>query len=182
MSKIIVASDAPSVRADVASILGERGTEIIDIHDGRAVARAVKENKPDLVVADLQMGSMGAVAVCMHLRLEESYGNLPYVPVLILLDRRADVFISKRSGAEGWVVKPLDPIRLRKAATTLIEGGRYHDRSFQPFPSSIAAPEPPTPERATDGSVSADSATVESAPAESEHTETVSAEPASGSA
>jgi len=31
-------------------------------------------------------------------------------------------------------VKPLDPIRLRKAATALVGGGTFHDESFQPVP------------------------------------------------
>ena len=55
---------------------------------------------------------MGGMATCMDLRLEESGGRLPHVPVLMLLDRRADVFLARRAGADGWVVKPLDSIRL----------------------------------------------------------------------
>jgi DNA-binding response OmpR family regulator len=131
---IVVASDAPSVRADVVAVVGEPGTDIIEVDTGQAVAPAVDEHEPDLVIVDLQMGSMGGMAVCLELRLEESYGNLPHVPVLMLLDRRPDVFLAKRSGAEGWIVKPLDPIRLRKATTALTEGGTYHDDSFQPVP------------------------------------------------
>lgn len=137
MSIIVVASDAPSVRSEVIADIAEPDDEIIELHEGRDVAKVVKEREPDLVVADLQMGSMGAVAVCMDLRLEHSYGNLPHVPVLILLDRRADVFLAQRSGAEGWVLKPLDPIRLRRGASTLMEGGTYHDRSFQPSPTVV---------------------------------------------
>ena len=134
MRTIVVASDAPSVRADVVAVVGEPGTEIIEVDSGQAVAPAVDEHEPDLVVVDLQMGSMGGMAVCLELRLEESYGNLPHVPVLMLLDRRPDVFLAKRSGAEGWIVKPLDPIRLRRATTALTDGGTYHDESFQPVP------------------------------------------------
>jgi DNA-binding response OmpR family regulator len=102
----------------------------------------VRDHNPDLVVVDLQMGNMGAMAVCMDLRLELSYGNLPYVPVLMLLDRRADVFLARRSGAEGWIVKPLDPIRMRKAAAALMSGGTYNDTSFRPIPASIEIPAP----------------------------------------
>jgi CheY-like chemotaxis protein len=131
---IVVASDAPSVRADVVAVVGGPGTEIVEIDSGHDVAPAVAEHEPDLVIVDLQMGSMGGMAVCLELHLEESYGNLPHVPVLMLLDRRPDVFLAKRSGAEGWIVKPLDPIRLRKATTALTEGGTFHDESFQPVP------------------------------------------------
>ena len=82
---------------------------------GPETLAAVAEEPPDLVIVDLQMGNMGGMAVCLELRLEASYGNLPHVPVLMLLDRRPDVFLAKRSGAEGWLVKPLDPLRLRRA-------------------------------------------------------------------
>ena len=65
------------------------------------------------------------MAVTMDLRLEESGGRLPHVPVLMLLDRPADVFLARRAGAEGWLIKPLDSLRLRRAATTLTSGGTY---------------------------------------------------------
>ena len=134
MATIVVASDAPSVRAEVVAVVGEPGTEVVEIDSGHAVAPAVAEYQPDLVIVDLQMGSMGGMAVCLELRLEESYGNLPHVPVLMLLDRRADVFLARRSDAEGWVVKPLDPMRLRRATRALADGGTYHDESFRPEP------------------------------------------------
>lgn len=134
MRTIVVASDAPSVRAEIVAVVDEPGTSIVELSSGYAVAGAVAEHIPDLVVVDLQMGNMGGVAVCLELRLEQSYGNLPHVPVLMLLDRRADVFLAKRSGAEGWLVKPLDPIRVRRATSALIDGRSYHDESLQPVP------------------------------------------------
>ena len=60
-------------------------------------------------------------------------------PVLLLLDRRADVLLARRSGAEGFVIKPLDPLRLRRAVDALLNGGSYEDTSFQPSP--ILVPE-----------------------------------------
>ena len=113
---IVVASDAPSVRADVVAVVGDPGDRD---HRGRLGPQPSPlpstSTSPTSSIVDLQMGNMGGMAVCLELRLEESYGNLPHVPVLMLLDRRPDVFLARRSGAEGWIVKPLDPIRLRKA-------------------------------------------------------------------
>ncbi len=134
-----MASDAPSVRAEVIAVVGDPGTDIVEVDSGHDVAPAVAEETPDLVIVDLQMGSMGGMAVCLDLRLEESCGNLPHVPVLMLLDRRPDVFLARRSGAEGWLVKPLDPIRLRRAAAAVGSGGTYHDESFLPVPVLVEA-------------------------------------------
>ena len=140
---ILVASDAPTVRAEVSAVVGQPDVEVIEVHTGQAVPGAVYEHEADLLVVDLQMGSMGGMAVCLELRLEESYGNLPHVPVLMLLDRRADVFLARRSGAEGFIVKPLDPMRIRRATKALLAGGTYHDESFQPVPLLVAGPEAP---------------------------------------
>jgi CheY-like chemotaxis protein len=131
---IIVASDAPSVRAEVLAVVDSPDNVIRQVSSGPELLREVVGAAPDLVVVDLQMGNMGGMAVCLELRLEESYKALPHIAVLMLLDRRADVFLARRSGAEGWVVKPLDPIRLRRATTALLAGGTYHDDSFLPLP------------------------------------------------
>ena len=60
-------------------------------------------------------------------------------PVLLVLDRRPDVFMARRSGADGWILKPLDPIRLRKAVAALLAGGTWHDTSFTPDPVVVPA-------------------------------------------
>ncbi len=138
---MLVASDAPSVRAEITAIAETPDIAISEARSGPAVMTEVAESLPDLVVVDLQMGNMGGMAVCLELRLEESYGKLGHVPVLMLLDRRADVFLARRSGAEGWVVKPLDPIRLRRAITSILDGGTYYDESYQPL-SVVSTPAP----------------------------------------
>jgi DNA-binding response OmpR family regulator len=109
------------------------------VTSGPEVVAYVTNEAPDLVIVDMQMGNMGGMAVCLELRLEASYGKLEHVPVLMLLDRRPDVFMARRSGAEGWVVKPLDPIRLRKAITSLLDGGTFYDESYQPL-SVVSTP------------------------------------------
>jgi len=134
---ILVASDAPSVRAEVRAIASRPDVDVREARSGPDLLADVATDLPDLIVVDLQMGNMGGMAVCMELRLEESYGNLGHVPVLMLLDRRPDVFMARRSGAEGWVVKPLDPIRLRRAMEALLAGKTYHDESYTPL--SVAA-------------------------------------------
>lgn len=133
MLDVVVASDESWVRDEVRAVLS--GRPDIDVHEvttGVSVLPAVHEYEPELVIVDLQIGNMGGMATCMGLRGEESADRIDHVPVLMLLDRRPDVFLARRAGAEGWVVKPLDPIRLRKAVNALLEGGTYHDESYRP--------------------------------------------------
>ena len=134
-----MASDAPTVRAEIAAIAGSPDIEIVEARSGPEVMVHVAESMPDLVIVDMQMGNMGGMATTLELRLEASYGKLAHVPVLMLLDRRPDVFLARRSGAEGWLVKPLDPIRLRRSVTALLAGGTFYDESYAPL-SVVATP------------------------------------------
>ncbi len=118
----------------VRSCLEGPDTEIREAPSGPEAICVFRDEEPDLAILDMQVGSMGGIAICMEMRLVESYGDLPHIPVLLLLDRRADVFLAKRSGAEGWVVKPLDPARLAAAAGALLIGQPYRDPSLMPHP------------------------------------------------
>jgi DNA-binding response OmpR family regulator len=124
----LLATDADWIVEQLGAALDGPDVRWTLARGGRAVrgaaSRAVSDgNPPDLAVLDLQIGTMGGVAVCLDLRLEESAGRLPHIPVLMLLDRSADVFLAQRPGAEGWLIKPLDAIRLRRAVRTILAGG-----------------------------------------------------------
>ncbi len=138
---ILLATDADWIVDEVIAALGDDDVHFTVCRDGRAVAGQVAARVPDLAILDLQVGSMGAMAVTMGLRLDESAGRLAHVPVLMLLDRRADVHLARRSGAEGWLVKPLDALRLRRAADAILAGGRHTEG----VPADAAAVEPMVP-------------------------------------
>jgi DNA-binding response OmpR family regulator len=125
MPHILIATDADWILDEVQAALGGPGTTWTVCRAGQQVAKAVAERPPDVAVLDLQIANMGAMAVTMTLRLEESGGRLPHVNVVMLLDRRADVFLARRSQAEGWLVKPLDSFRLRRAVQAVLAGGSF---------------------------------------------------------
>ena len=128
-----MASDTAAVRREVVSVLDATEHEIVEATSGPEVIELCHElDQVDLVIADIQMATMGAIAVCLELRLQASYDALDEIPFLVLLDRRPDVFQAKRSGADGWIVKPLDAIRIRRGVTALLAGERYEDPSFMP--------------------------------------------------
>jgi DNA-binding NarL/FixJ family response regulator len=133
MALVVLVSDARTILDELAAVVDDGENEIVELLSGQEVRGFVATDPPDLVIADSQIQNMGGIAVCLDLKLEESGGRIPHVPVLLLLDRRADVFLAKRSGAEGYLVKPLDPVRLRHAVATLVDGGVYRDESYKPL-------------------------------------------------
>lgn len=139
MARVLIVSDLPHLRSEIRSMIEAPAIIVDELSDGAAVRGWVATQECDLIITDLQIGSMGGMAITIDLRHEESYGAAPHVPVLMLLDRRADVFLARRSGAEGFVVKPLDAVRVRRAVRALLQGEEYEDDAWQPATVRIAA-------------------------------------------
>ncbi len=161
---ILLATDADWIVDDVTAALGGPDTTFTVCREGRAVSGVVAERTPDLAILDLQVGSMGGMAIAMALRLDESADLLPRVDILMLLDRQADVFLAQRSGADGWLIKPLDALRLKRAALA-IEAGETVTEGV-PVDAEPAQDDDADDEAATDGEPdSAESAEEEATPA-----------------
>jgi DNA-binding response OmpR family regulator len=128
VADVLLATDADWIHDEVAAAFDGEHT-VRRVRRGADVRAAVAASPPALVVLDLQIGNMGGMAACLDLRLEYGAGRLPDVAVLMLLDREADVFLARRSDADGWLVKPVDAFRLRRAAAALLAGGDYHEGS-----------------------------------------------------
>ncbi|MEY4391908.1 MAG: hypothetical protein RLZZ544_617 [Actinomycetota bacterium] len=122
---VLIATDAQWVLDEVVAALGSPSTSFQVVTNGRKVADVVADRTPDIAILDLQVGTMGGMAITMDLRLDASSGVLPNIPVLMLLDRDVDVHMARRSGANGWIIKPLDALRLRRAVDAVVNGGCY---------------------------------------------------------
>jgi DNA-binding response OmpR family regulator len=135
--EILIATDATRVYDEIRSVIEGDGTTVRWVRRGEDVREAMNADPADLAIVDMQIGTMGGIAICLDLKLESDAGRLEPRPVLLVLDRRPDVFLARRSGAEGWIIKPLDPIRLRKAVAALLNGGSWHDASYTPDPVAV---------------------------------------------
>jgi DNA-binding response OmpR family regulator len=141
MATVLLASDLSSLRRELETMLAGPDIDIEQASSGPETIERVKQGGVDLVVVDLQIGAMGAMAITMELRNLESYGGADSVAVLMLLDRRPDVFLARRSGADGFVVKPLDPQRVRAAVRALLRGESYEDESLRPATVRVGSPD-----------------------------------------
>ncbi len=121
MPDVLLVTDADWIAAQCeAALSGEHALH--RVRRGADTLEAVELVDPALVVLDLQVGNMGGMAACLALRQEEDMGRLPRRPVVMLLDRDADEFLARRSTADAWLVKPIDPMGLaRLVSATLTE-------------------------------------------------------------
>jgi DNA-binding response OmpR family regulator len=126
---VLIATDADWIYDEVDAALADEETKVVRVRQGRDVSGVARQIEPKLVVLDMQIGNMGGIATALHLEQEIESGRVPDVPILLLLDRPADVPLASRWGVDGWLVKPLDGFRLRRAAKALDEGDTWHEPS-----------------------------------------------------
>ncbi len=113
MSEVLLVTDADWLAQQCEAALG--GDHCVNrVRKGSDTLEAIRSVDPDLVLLDMQVGNMGGMAACLAIRQEEQMGRLTPRPVLMMLDRDADEFLARRSEADAWLVKPVDPLRLAR--------------------------------------------------------------------
>lgn len=119
---IMVVADAPYVIDQVTAALGGSDVGFTLVTEGREVAGLLRERVPDVAVIDMQVGSMGGVAITMAARLDESVGKHARVPVVLLLDREADVYLTGRCDADAYLIKPINALHLTRTVREIVGG------------------------------------------------------------
>ena len=84
LDELLIATDADWVLNELRAALEGAGTTFTVCRSGRDVVPAVKAKMPDVAVLDLQIGSMGGMAVTMALRLVDT------TPLEVVASRAGD--------------------------------------------------------------------------------------------
>lgn len=108
-------TDATWIENDVRASLTNPDTVVYRVSDPRSAVDAAIEHRASVALVDLQVGSMGGMAVVRALRAAVGSGDLDPIRTVLLLDRSADEFIARRAGADAAVLKPFTAQALRAA-------------------------------------------------------------------
>ncbi len=111
----MVITDEEWARNEVHAALTEPDYILIDQSEPKTARETLVEHDPAAVVIDLQIGSMGGMAIARELHQQAALNDESEVPVVLLLDRAADSFLAKRAGVAGWVTKPFTAHDIRTA-------------------------------------------------------------------
>jgi len=111
----MVIADEAWAKNEVHAVLTEPDYILIDHDEPRTAQETVVAESPEVVIIDLQVGSMGGMAIARDLHQKAALNNEEAVPVVLLLDRAADSFLAKRAGVAAWVTKPFTSHQIRTA-------------------------------------------------------------------
>jgi DNA-binding response OmpR family regulator len=119
MPDILLVADLPWVTEAVEAALSGTGSDLIVTGDPGAAADLALERGTEVVLVDLQVGSMGGMAVTRAVRTAAHTAGTTPPAVALLLDRDADAFLAGRAAADGWIRKPFDAFALRRLVEQL---------------------------------------------------------------
>ncbi len=103
--QVLVVDDSISVRKVVSNFLLQQGWQPTIARNGIEALERIREEKPDLVLLDVEMPRMNGFEVLQAL---QSQPEFQHIPVVMLTSRSADKYREKASqlGARGFMTKP----------------------------------------------------------------------------
>jgi two-component system, NarL family, invasion response regulator UvrY len=120
---ILIVDDHPIVRAGLRRLLaGQPGTEVREAASGRQALSLFKEDRPALVILDLNLPGLGGIEVIGRLKTADTDAR---VLVLSMHDDDTHVMRALRAGAAGYISKTAPPDQILEAIRRVAEGDTY---------------------------------------------------------
>ena len=120
--RILVVSDEPTPRLELAHILTEAGYSVQVACDGKNGLASASINSPHLVLSDIEMPEMDGYELCRRIRTDQRFHSTKVV-LLTSHSDFSDVVKGLEVGADNYVAKPYDSTALLDVVQTLLEGG-----------------------------------------------------------
>jgi two-component system chemotaxis response regulator CheY len=119
--KFLIVDDFSTMRRIVRGLLKEMGCENAEeAEDGAVALAALKAQKFDFVVCDINMPNMNGFDFLKAVRADES---LKHIPVLMVTAeaRKEDIVLAAQTGASGYIVKPFTKATLEEKVQKIVQ-------------------------------------------------------------
>lgn len=126
--KVLIVDDHPIVRAGLRRLLAtEPGIEIREATDSRQALSLYREQRPTLVILDLNLPGLGGLEALRRLKATDPEAR---ILVLSMHDDETHVTRALQAGAMGYVTKNAPPEELREAIERVANGRTYVEREI----------------------------------------------------
>ena len=119
--KYLIVDDFSTMRQIVRGLLKEMGcNNAEEAEDGAVALAALKAQKFDFVVCDINMPNMNGFEFLKAVRADES---LKHIPVLMVTAeaRKEDIVRAAQDGAAGYIVKPFTKATLEEKVQKILQ-------------------------------------------------------------
>jgi len=112
MRKILIVEDDEIVQDLVnATLGGDSRYDLLQAFDGERGLELAYEQKPTLILLDIDLPKLNGLEVCRALRSDPNYASI-YILMLSALSQHEDIKAGLEVGADDYFVKPFSPLAL----------------------------------------------------------------------
>src|ERR1700733_10650107 len=126
-ARVLVVDDQPANIQIVGAVLGKLGHEIIPASDGATALKRVALRMPDLILLDLLMPGMNGCEVCLQLKLNPDWKDIPVI-FLSAADDKDLIVRALDSGGVDYITKPFNQSELVSRVRTHLALKTARDR------------------------------------------------------
>jgi two-component system cell cycle response regulator DivK len=109
--RILVVEDQPDNRRIVRDLLASVGYEMIEATDGETGVRLALEQRPELILMDIQLPGLDGYEATRRIKAEPALRDVPII-VVTSYALSGDDAKARAAGADDYVAKPFSPRQL----------------------------------------------------------------------
>ncbi len=125
--KVLIVDDNPKIMAIAKVHLKKEGLEVICVEDGKSALESVRQEKPDLILLDVDMPDLSGFEVCKILKDDDDLCMIPVV-FLTAADDNTSRIKGLDLGAVDYVTKPFDAFELRARVRAALRTKQLQDQ------------------------------------------------------
>ncbi|EXJ15276.1 response regulator [Imhoffiella purpurea] len=117
--RVLLIDDHALFRFGLQELLERRGIEVVAVGDAASGLQRVSETEPDVVLLDMRMPQLSGLDLLRQLRA--AHQTMPIAMLTTSAEER-DVIDSLQSGAQGYLLKDMEPEALIAALGEIVRG------------------------------------------------------------
>ena len=126
-ARILHADDSPANRYAVSRTLRGAGFEVAEVATGSAALEAVAAGNPDLVILDVRLPDISGFEVCRRIKADARTRSVPVLHLTASLVTTRDKVEGLESGADAYLVRPVEPVELIATVRALLRVRRSEE-------------------------------------------------------
>jgi CheY-like chemotaxis protein len=123
--KVLVVDDQADMLELLEASFSMRGYEVVSARNGQEALAMVYQEQPDVVLLDIMMPVFDGYEICRILKNNEKTKHIPII-FMTAKAQKDDIERGFELRADGYVVKPFEPLELTDFTEKILAKFRQH--------------------------------------------------------